>query len=147
MATVPEWPHLGQECRETSPATTDYNCIAWAAGDTKRWWWPNPALTYYWPVGAPRTLTLDAFARAYSALGYEPCANSNLEADFEKVAIYVDSADRPTHAARQLPDGRWTSKLGNLIDIEHANLECLRGLYGRVALVVRRSRFRSQTLP
>ena len=26
----------------TSPATPEYNCIAWAAGETDRWWWPDP---------------------------------------------------------------------------------------------------------
>jgi hypothetical protein len=25
----------------TSPDTTDYNCIAWAAGSTEEWWWPD----------------------------------------------------------------------------------------------------------
>jgi len=25
----------------TSPATKEYNCIAWAAGDSEAWWWPN----------------------------------------------------------------------------------------------------------
>ena len=24
--------------RTTSPAAIDYNCVAWAAGDTKNWW-------------------------------------------------------------------------------------------------------------
>ena len=28
--------------RVTSPAARDYNCIAWAAGDATRWWWPDP---------------------------------------------------------------------------------------------------------
>lgn len=27
---------------ETSSPTTDYNCIAWAAGDQTQWWWPHP---------------------------------------------------------------------------------------------------------
>ena len=26
-----------------------YNCIAWAAGDTRWWWWPDP--NSYWPPG------------------------------------------------------------------------------------------------
>ena len=44
----------------------------------------------------------------------------------------------PKHAARQLPSGRWTSKLGFLEDIEHA-LHDLEGTeYGAVVLVMKR---------
>ena len=28
-----------------SPPTLDYNCIAWAAGDTENWWQPG---VYLW---------------------------------------------------------------------------------------------------
>ncbi|HEY7428267.1 MAG TPA: hypothetical protein VH682_28795 [Gemmataceae bacterium] len=30
----------GTAYRITSPASDVYNCIAWAAGETNRWWWP-----------------------------------------------------------------------------------------------------------
>jgi hypothetical protein len=44
----------------------------------------------------------------------------------------------PKHAARQLPSGRWTSKLGPMEDIEHA-LHDLTGMaYGSVVLVMKR---------
>ncbi|MCI0637958.1 MAG: hypothetical protein L0Y72_23715 [Gemmataceae bacterium] len=40
----------------------------------------------------------------------------------------------PTHAARQLPTGRWSSKLGPSEDIEH-DLHALEGeIYGTIAL-------------
>lgn len=26
----------------TSPDTIDYNCVAWAAEDQEKWWWPDP---------------------------------------------------------------------------------------------------------
>ncbi len=44
--------------------------------------------------------------------GYELTSNREVEADFEKIAIYVDLADMlPGHVARA--DGRcWKSKLG-----------------------------------
>lgn len=133
-----KWPHLREDdFRETSPESGLYNCIAWAAGITERWWWPSEFS--YWPRGVPRAVTLDAFAQAYGSLGFERCADSNLEEGFEKVAVYADEFHKPQHAARQLPDGRWTSKLGQGVDIEHANLTCLEGAsYGRVALVLRR---------
>jgi hypothetical protein len=44
----------------------------------------------------------------------------------------------PKHAARQLPDGRWTSTLGPGEDLEHA-LHDLKGMvYGSVVLVLKR---------
>lgn len=133
------WPRLrDDDFKEASPATSDYNCIAWAAGQTNKWWWPSE--DSYWPLGALRQCTLAAFAQAYALSGYEPCIESGLEPGFEKVALYTDG-DEPTHAARQLPDGRWTSKLGRQVDIEHVELGCLEGnYYGRVALILRRRR-------
>ena len=41
----------------TSPATAEYNCIAWASGDTGAWWWPDPMNLYYWPPAIPRENT------------------------------------------------------------------------------------------
>ncbi len=103
----------------TSPASPVYNCIAWAAGDATRWWWPDAFGFYYWPDQTSRSETLDAFTAMFRGLGYEICEGSRLEAGFEKVAIYVDGRARPTHAARQLDNGNWTSKLGQEVDIQH----------------------------
>src|ERR1043166_1300588 len=110
---------------ETSPASSEYNCIAWAAGKTDVARWPDPQRIGYWPDDAPRTETLDAFYAAFEAIGYFRCDDGALEERFEKVALYA-LGGRPKHAARQLPDGRWTSKLGKHIDITHT----LRGLEG-----------------
>lgn len=139
-ADRPHWPNLRDEdFTESSEETTEYNCIAHAAGNAAAWWWPSGI--NYWPPSVPEEWTLDAFRQAYATLGYDICDNQDLEAGFEKVAIYTDAEGRPTHAARQLPDGRWTSKLGSLIDIDHANLDCLAGGgYGSVSLVLRRTR-------
>jgi len=61
-----------------------------------------------------------------------------MEVGFEKVALFADAQGLPLHAARQLSDGRWTSKLGEQEDIEHA-LRDLEGVaYGNVALVMKR---------
>jgi len=106
---------------KTSEKTTQYNCIAWAAGDTNNWWWPkiNPKGKSYWPEGVPNEETLNAFIQAYRQLGYTECSDSLLENGYDKIAIYCDYAGKPTHAARQLPDGQWTSKLGPDIDVSH----------------------------
>lgn len=66
------------------------------------------------------------------------CAGEELETGFEKVALFADADGFATHAARQLNNGRWTSKLGELEDIEHA-LRDLEGVeYGTVVLVMKR---------
>src|SRR5947207_11785370 len=101
----------------TSQQTPSYNCIAWAAGDTARWWWP--AGPYYWPSLVPREVTVRAFVAAFGSLGYQLANSGEREEGFEKVALYVGPAGRPTHAARQLASGAWTSKLGRLEDVEH----------------------------
>jgi hypothetical protein len=125
--------------RVTSPSDPVYNCIAWAAGRTTEWWWPldNTPRTY-WPTGVPRQVTISAFLSTFLTLGYAVCADDTIEPGFVKLAMFADSAGVPTHAARQLPTGRWTSKLGQGEDIEH-DLRALEGhLYGAVAVLLRR---------
>jgi hypothetical protein len=123
--------------RVTSQADQFYNCIAWAAGEDSRWWWPAPG--YYWPPQVANQNTLAAFIEAFSALGYARSGSPAFVAGFEKIAIFVDAAGQPTHAARQLPSGRWTSKLGTLEDIEHEAAEHVGGTdYGEVAVILQR---------
>ncbi len=137
------FPNLNRdEYRVTSPASDRYNCIAWAAGDADNWWWPDPDpdSDSYWPATAPREETLASFRTVFESLGYRECATAEPEPGFEKVAIYAKD-DLPTHAARQLPNGSWTSKLGEWQDIEHQSLNALTGMasiYGEVALLLRR---------
>ena len=127
----------GSHWQIASPRSWLYNCIAWAAGDIERCWWPDPQDDYYWPPGAPRSETVEAFVVAYGELGYSVCHTPELERGYEKIAIYA-RANKPTHAARQLADGHWTSKLGRAEDVEH-DLQGLQGAeYGTVAAVLRR---------
>jgi hypothetical protein len=112
----------------TSPADKRYNCFAWAAGDTSRVWWPVPHMGgTYWPPEAPRGLTLESFVSTFGLLGYEECRSSEFEQGYEKVALYADATGKPTHAARQLPSGAWTSKLGGHVDIEHKATDGVEG--------------------
>lgn len=125
---------------ETSPPTLknrEYNCVAFAADEMHRVWWPGNAETY-WPI-ADEEETLENFEKAFATLGYKPCNRGTLEAGFEKIAFYANE-DGPTHAAKQLPDGRWKSKLGDdLDDVEHNTLrgvECR--LYGKSVRFMKR---------
>jgi hypothetical protein len=124
----------------TSDITCEYNCIAWAAGDDTRWWWPSSSDdgSAYWPSGVPREVDVRAFAVAYRTLGYSECESPEHEAGFEKIAIFALPSGEPTHAARQLDATGWTSKIGKLQDIRHP-LRALEGNeYGRVVLFMKR---------
>lgn len=122
--------------RITSPATTGYNCIAWAAGDDEGVWEPH---NYYWPRRISRDGSVRSLVAVFRSLGYAVCDDEDVEAGFEKVAIYGDDEGAYTHAARQLESGVWTSKLGRLEDIEHDSLEALTGSeYGEVLCILKR---------
>lgn len=130
-----------QDFKITSPYTANklYNCIAWAAGDVKNWWWPTTAdvTASFWPEGAPRLNTLEAFEAAFQTIGYERCGDGSHEIAFEKVAIYAKGG-QPTHASRQLRNGIWTSKCGESWDCTHG----LNGVdgdhYGEIAFFMKR---------
>ena len=130
---------VAHNIRVTSPRANRYNCIAWAAGCKTKWWWPEQK--GFWPSDVPRERTIAAFEAAFESLGYRKCKDEVLEEGFEKIALYADNVGGalvPTHAARQLGDGWWTSKLGPLEDIAHIRVEDVNALYGRPVLFMRR---------
>lgn len=120
-----------------------YNCIAYAAGDETRKWVGYREAGYFWPDDAKEGHTLDALISAFEKLQYTVCDSDSVEAEYEKVALYVDQDGLWTHAAKQFEDGRWTSKLGNLEDIIHQTPQAIAGpepAYGRVACFMKRRR-------
>lgn len=122
----------------TSPDTIDYNCVAYAMEETGTWWWPNPETESYWPPDIPRQETLEAFIQAFATVGYQVCQNAENETGFQKIAIYVLKG-KPTHVARQLNNGHWTSKLGSNEDIIHHTLEGLEGeKHGQFTTIMKR---------
>ncbi|SRR6266498_1468974 len=144
------FPHLRDAGFEiTSPPDPTYNCVAWAAGDVARWWWPSEPTFAYWPVDVEREETVASFIRAFATLGYEIASSGAFEAGFEKVAIFASGDGVPTHVARQLGDGSWTSKLGSLEDISHIEPTAVEGFdYGNVmAFLKRRMRAIAYTNP
>lgn len=128
--------------RKTSAATIQYNCLAWALGITWGWFDPNRRTSgYYWPPGVEREWTLATIRKIFATHGYIEESDSQVEPGWDKVAFYVDDDDMPQHFAKQLDDGRWSSKLGDLIDVEHDNLECLVGpLYGHIGPILKRKK-------
>ena len=71
--------------RITSPETGNYNCVAWAASCTTRWWWPDKDGFLYWPKDVAREETISAFIAAFEARGYKKCDDGTLESGYEKV--------------------------------------------------------------
>jgi hypothetical protein len=133
-----DFPHLTNlNSQITSPSTWDYNCIAWAANDSERWWWPTPDT--YWPPLVQRAESINSFVDAFATLGYKITSNGNLELGKEKIVLYTDSYNIPTHMARQLTDGQWTSKLGRSNDISHNSPQVIEGpAYGKVSIFLER---------
>ena len=131
--------------RVTSPADVKYNCVAWAANDTKRIWWPDE--DYYWPTKYPAIETIDNFVEAFEILGYEACDDDSLEYGCYKIAIFVNAEERPTHVARQLESGEWTSKLGALADVGHdlhdlSHDKVLSIAFGKVAVIMKAEKWK-----
>jgi len=125
-----------EDYRITSPDDEAYNCIAWAAGKTDAWWQAAPG--YYWPDEAPWNDLVESLIEVFKLLGYEVCDSDAFDPDYDKVAIYA-KGDAYEHAARQLPNGKWTSKLGKYKDIEHETLFGLTGAeYGAVVKVLQK---------
>lgn len=136
------WPNLRRTGYiVTSAQDRIYNCFAWAAGDTTACWDPLPeeGKDSYWPEGVPRVNTIEAFVQAYETIGFSVCDSPDLEAGIEKIVIYANNGV-PDHAARQLPNGRWTSKIGEYEDVEH-DIGAFKGgkYFGEVAVILKRS--------
>ncbi len=128
--------YLTEHCI-TSPRNDEYNCIAWAAEEDDRWW--SPRDDYYWPEGVPTEWTVKTVMQAFGTLGFEPCDETDCEIGFQKIAIYKGTDGDPTHAARQLSNGKWTSKLGDWEDIEHTLAGIEGEKYGTVCQIMKRS--------
>ena len=122
--------------RITSEPAMEYNCIAWVVGSKSEWWSHLPG--YRWPTR--RGPDVESLVQLLLSLDFELCDDRNHEPGYEKVVVFAKNG-RWTHAARQLADGRWTSKLGMFEDIEHTTADSLTGdFYGDIYCTVRRPR-------
>src|SRR5262245_29836601 len=132
MTSDEAFPRLTPQNHGTT--STDYNCIAWSARENEHWWQPG----VFGPIKAhPEDYGVGALEAMFKALGYEDCGmDAGFEPGLEKVALF-GHALHYTHAARQLPNGKWTSKLGKAEDIEHDTPDDVAGgVYGEVVRVM-----------
>jgi hypothetical protein len=113
-----------QKSVSNSPTPTDNNPLATQdnnplATQDEGWYWWWPFEPYWWPLAYPLNETVSAFVKLYAVLGYSPCVDGSLELGYEKIALYT-IGPAVKHVALQLPDGKWTSKLGKDSEkIEH----------------------------
>ena len=121
----------------TGEPSRGYNCIAWALGIfTKIWDCNDP--NAYWPPSLPHNQEIGTLMRLFAGEGFTLCEDGTLEPGYEKIALY-SFAGQFMHVARQLKDGRWTSKLGNREAITHPSPASLAGgFYGNVQSLMRR---------
>lgn len=129
----------------TSDPDRFYNCFAWGAEDTDNRWEPTTADDRVW-FAKSTAPNVSNFVETYGYVGFvEEATTAELEDGIEKLALYVLDGE-VTHAARQLEDGSWTSKLGNREDVTHRSLECLQGdEYGYVERILQRKRGETET--
>ncbi len=107
----------------TSNINYNYNCIAWAMRLGDRW--VDPALTagHWWPLPiTPMSGHYLELVKAFEAVKFSKCNNSNKEFWYDKVALYVHPhTGYWTHAARVLSPDEYHSKLGDGWDIHHGS--------------------------
>lgn len=123
----PNW----KNARYTSPKDPGYNCMAWVFGDKSQLWWPNVS-GHYWPVKAKRKDALAELRRYLKAEGWRQDKSEKIS--FPAIAIYAKNS-KLKHVARMLENGRWTSKLGEIEDIEHDLSDLVCDDYGSVVAI------------
>ncbi len=123
----------------TSPSDENYNCVAWALGQTDVWYQPGGLKGTVWPIGLPADFSLASYVTFFSSFGFEVTNNTEYDQRTERLALYGIEGDF-CHVARQTESG-WTSKCGELQDITHASLQALEdAVYGRAEAILERVR-------
>ncbi len=114
-----------------------YNCIAYVLDDQDNIWWPSEADSR-WPDDIELTEHVSSFIEMLRTHRYEKCENGAIEYGNDKIALFTRDGF-VKHAARQLANGRWSSKLGAGYDISHATLTEIEGKrYGNATHFFRR---------
>lgn len=133
------FPSLNDDnCEEKSARDFNYNCLAFALGDTHNWWEPPGQFGYYyWPPGFSNDASVATVTAIIKLHGFVVEIKPYVMPVAESVAIYAQGEEW-THFAR-FANGMWLSKVGEDNDIAHSSLELLEGaLYGKVVKVLSR---------
>jgi hypothetical protein len=138
----------GTKWRVTSPMASRYNCLAWAVGEKHRRW--DLHLPHFWPQGVPKRRGIAYLVAAYRAVGFVDVPASQCQQydpTCDTVVLYELNGSWE-HAARLLHNGMWSSKMGDLHDIQHPSPHCLQGIeYGTPFVYMKRRRHHGQGTP
>lgn len=120
-----QMPHVGGRYERSSDPTIDYNCLSWAVERIDTFFDPLYHLPgYSWPPGVIRSWSIEGCSGVLEFYGYVRCDDGSFEDGVTKVVMFLGNGV-PTHFARQVQGDKWTSKLGDAIDIVHDDLECI----------------------
>jgi hypothetical protein len=93
---------------------------------------------HFWPEGVEDSTDVSSFIKAFELVDYKICEGSEFESGYQKIALYILN-NECTHAARQLRNGMWSSKLGNWYDIQHGTPYTIENdTYGVVICIMKR---------
>jgi len=133
-----KFPNLVDLSRKTSEEDEKYNCIAWAFGHTNKIWWPAKAPRVHWPISYKGLTAMQAFQAWLTHDGWEGTLDATFDPKFKKIALYTLYGE-PTHAAKLIGDGTWSSKLGLFIDLSHTLADLVGPEYGSVFGIYRKA--------
>ena len=127
-----------------------HNCFGFAVGSKK--FWQPPSIhgdpegdpRFYWPPellgDADENTWVSRYVAAAQAKGFSECGeDASLEVEFEKIVL-IHSGGVFKHAALQIDEKRWKSKLGLLSDLEHPLEFMLRNPFGKGTIYMKRKR-------
>ena len=125
----------GVNFKFTSLGTDVYNCVAWASEITDDW-------TQEYDSNGNLLLDAISYIDYFKRIGFKITDNRSIEKNKIKIAVYISTHNIQhdfKHVARMLPNGKWTSKLGDWEDIEHDTPELLTGnSYGNKIIIMER---------
>lgn len=124
-----------------SPATPEYNCIAFAMGIDGFWVQPYSSnIPWTWWPNCDQGLLPDHLVKAFEALSFERCTDGHYEEGYDKVALYSKDG-KWTHAAKVFDNGAlFHSKFGPCFDGTHSGEDTLDGEngYGKIFQYMKR---------
>jgi hypothetical protein len=128
----------GMEYEVRSDEDFNYNCLAFALGDSTNWWEPG-VMGHYWPPGFPADTTVKTVSAIIATHGFVVENADPTTVSTDSVAIFAEG-DKWTHFAK-FTNGEWSSKLGEDHDVTHVRLRDLEGAspkYGRLVKILSR---------
>jgi hypothetical protein len=121
-----------------------YNCISHTIHLKEDISWPIDT-RHYWPT--KRELTKESFDLFYEHHGFEKLSilDFTYNENYTKVVLYTNN-NIPTHAAIQIDNTYWESKIGRLGIIRHDLFEIENDVYGEITQIYRKRNILKENL-